>query len=563
MNPCQHRFRARSFSRPRLALVSLTVGVLSFPLFAPVAVRAGSYTFAYSGGTITASPLPPGQPAPTFSAGEGYSGGDTVTAYPPDMASVKVDDSASVTATLTWQPASGQTAVTDPPPTAAICLQTSDTSWDYTANGTASGSGSADCGLPNPWASTSATGGQSNGVNYSTQGSASAGSPLTAFSVSCPAKASFSGGGGSNPRDSVTGSADVSYGALAYPVFVNLSGTTLVNGTQELLTGQPCTASLTVGRDFFGDACSCTFSNYKWDIESSGGGSVVGGYIAQQAQGMTIPPASFQNPTITFYDGIQDTVTVNVTATVTYPDNTTGSLSATAMLTVVKPTVTSHDFTIKEVDTFTSDPNNVGPRLGAEEDWSNVTIGMPPGFSGGSGCFAQILQSTTEYDSRQTGGNYTIQEKLSNGQWVPIPAPCLDTDFPYPYANEWTVGTNGVGMGGDDPFFPVSPPLDSDDPGKPDWNKASGKDQFRTWVMYNPNPQSGNNIWVPLSNFDWNWNDTASLDTSVTPQIWRAGTFTGDKGLDFAPAVEWPVWNTWIPFTIINNSQTGTVAMHE
>ncbi len=356
-----------------------------------------------------------------------------------------------------------------------------------------------------------------------------------------------------------SGAAGVYYMASASPVTINLGGTKIVNGMPEALTGQPITVSLT------GLPAGCTFSNHKWGVQSQLGGSLCGGYIAQQAQGITTPPSPLNSPSVTLYDGIQDTVTVSVTATVTFPDKTTNLVNANATLVVAKPTVTSHAFSINGANSFMQHPNDTGSALGAQEDWSNVAITMPTGFSGGNGCFAQTLVSTSIIDTRQTGSNYTIKEKLSNGQWVAIPAPCLDTNFPYPYANVWTVGAsgaNGVGTGGDTPYFPVAPVLDAADTGMADWYKASGSDSFLTWVMYNPNPQSTNCIWVPLANFDWNWKSTAALNNSLTPMMWQAGAFSGDAGSDFAPTGVWPTWNTWIPFTIINNSPTGTVAMH-
>ena len=113
----------------------------------------------------------------------------------------------------------------------------------------------------------------------------------------------------------------------------------------------------------------------------------------------------------------------------------------------------------------------------------------------------------------------------------------------------------------DSSYFPVSPSLVSGDlSGVADWYKASGNSKFQTWIMYNPNIQSTSDIWVPLSSFDLNWKNTATLNTST--HMWQAGAFTSDSGSDIGQTGMWPLWQTWIPYTQINNVNTGTVEMH-
>ena len=359
----------------------------------------------------------------------------------------------------------------------------------------------------------------------------------------------------SGDSEAVASSASLTYTAAAYPVTISLGGTTTVNGVQEALSGQQISASVNL------NGAPGTVTGCQWDIESADGGSLVGGYSAQQGAGQTLAISSFHNPTVTFYDGIQDTVTVNAIATITFPDNTTGTVSAAAQTLIVKPTVTGNAFTSSEYDNFTQHPNDTSSSIGANELWAGVTISMPSGFSGGTGCFAQKIDSTSRVDTRHTGGNYTIQEKLGNGTWVAVPAPCLDTNFPYPYATEWDV--TSTGSGGDQPYFPVAPTLDADDTGNSDWYQASGNDAFQTWIMFNPNTQNSANIWVPLDMFDWNWSNTASLNTSVTPNVWQVGTFPGNSGSDIASTSTWPTWNTWVPYGVILNNPTGEIAMHE
>jgi hypothetical protein len=370
-----------------------------------------------------------------------------------------------------------------------------------------------------------------------------------AFCVSAIPSA-FMSGSSPHPYQVIGGNAYVGYTVAAFPVAISLQSTTLVNGAQKALTGQPITASLIFPN---GGPPGATLSNYQWDIESADGASIVGGYAPSQASGKTLSIGSFQSPNVTFYDGIQDTVTVNATAIIKFSDNTTGTLKATTQLMFVKPTATQPmPFQLTEHDNFAQHPNDTSSIIGAIEAWAGVRITMPPGFSGGTGCFAQLIGSTARTDTRHTGGTYTEKVQLSNGTWAAIPTPCLDTNFSYPFAIQWQVSSSGSGV--DQPYFLVAPPLNAGDNGGHDWYQAVGNDQFNIWVMYNPNVQNSADIWVPLASFNWNWSNMAALNVNLLPPAWQANAFVGSSGT-LTPTGIWPTWTTYIP--------SGELSMHQ
>lgn len=261
-----------------------------------------------------------------------------------------------------------------------------------------------------------------------------------------------------------------------------------------------------------------------------------------------MPVSFYNNPdpsSITFYDGIQDTVTVNATAPVTFLDNTTGTLKASSQIAVVRPTVTAATLNVTTWHNFDPHPNDTSSALGAYETWSDVKITMPPGFSSGTGCFAQMVNSTSRTDTRHTGGAYTEKEQQSDGTWVSLPTLCLDSSFPYlpDIAPLWQVSS--VGAGQDNPSFVVAPPLVAGDTGRNDWYHAQGGDHFTTWIMFTPDVSSSTDIWVPLSSFNWYWANAADFLTTSSPAGWvDSPPFVGAAGT-LTENHTWPTWNAF------------------
>ncbi len=463
----------------------------------------------------------------------------------------------TVTATLAWVPTTGQDATSDPPSSSVIVVESGSASeW-----GGGPGTGSADDG----WGDTSSQGGypgsssggggypgsaSSSGTHYEVKDGTSGTITLTkTLSASTPKNTTPDASG-----NFAAVGAMVSVGLNVLPpppATITLKGPITVNGTQEALTGQPVTATFNCGLP-----SGTTITNYKWDIESQEGASLVGGYFTSQPLGKTLSVTGLNDPSsssITFYDGIKDNVTINATVTVKLPDNTTGTVKATTQIGFVKPTVTAPiPFQQTEYDNFAQHGNDTSSALGAYEQWAGVRITMPDGFSSGTGCFAQILNSDARTDTRHMGGTYTQKVQISDGTWAAIPTPCLDTGFPYPYATPWQV--SGTGSGYDQPSFFVAPPLNAGDAGRNDWYHASGEDHFTTWVMFTPNNADPSFIWVPLGSFDWDWSNTADLNVNSLPPGWIANPPGGHHGT-LAANDNWPTWTNFTP--------SGALAMHQ
>ena len=181
-----------SFSAPRRlcapSLLLMMAG-LAITFLASPGAHAGSYTVTYGGGTVAVTAGNGTVPSPTFSTGHIYSGGTSTTIYDganPSSGGVVVDKSSSLTASLAWVPASGQTAATDPPPTAAILYQNVNASAGMNSqSGAGVGSGTASCGLPNATNTSTATS-MSSVATYYSAASVSMGGAITA--PSCAAR---------------------------------------------------------------------------------------------------------------------------------------------------------------------------------------------------------------------------------------------------------------------------------------------------------------------------------------------------------------------------------------
>ncbi len=489
------------------------------------------YDVSYRGGTTTVNSSPPtAYSSSTSTSAPGDWGGGAYTYFTSSGGSITC--AGQIIADFTWNP--GPNNAPAPASGSVIVTETANAYW--------SGPGSTgDCGLPNP-TTPSTTPPSQTATRYSVQGGPS-------FSVNCTPTASASGVA-SSPNSPLSANAFVGYVASASPATITLTGPITVNGTLEALTGQPVTATFNCGLPN-----GANITNYQWDIESLAGASIVGGYAASQASGKTMTVNGFNSPSsssITFYDGIQDTVVINATVTVKYPDNTTTTLKASAQIAFVKPTVAAPPFQLTEYTRFVQDPHDPSNVMGANEVWSGVKITMPAGFSGGTGCFAQIINSTSRTDTRHTGVPYTQKEQISNGTWIAIPAPCLDTNFSYPYAAQWQVSSTG--SGGDQPYFQVAPPLNAGDTGLNDWYHAQGEDHFSTWIMFTPDTQNAADIWVPLGSFDWYWSDMANLNGNSVPPAWQAGSFISSSG-SITSSTVWPTWSTYV--------FSGGAAMHQ
>jgi len=381
------------------------------------------------------------------------------------------------------------------------------------------------------------------------------------FSATRTAKVSITG--------SVTswgGGGSWTYSITASPVTIGVTGTHApATGDFRALTGQQITATLngTIG----------TVTSYTWSGLTSQ--TVFKSYDTSLATGQLVPlgtsdltgPATGATgpPSVGFYDSAADNVTISCAAVLLAPDNVT-TLNVTAnapQVTFLKPTATwsidpstlpmsgpivNGQPTTVNVAThigFNDNSNSTGS-FGAVTVWYPVTITVPTPFSGGNGCFAQIVTPSATVTRVPTGtgaATYSIKIQKANGQWV-SPGTGLDTGFPYPPGYTISNGTitggatssafivGGPGGSGDAPACAEAP--DDVDNGGTNWVSATLNDQFTTWLMYQP----PGGVWVPLKKTDW----SVTGNGSGGPNNWTAsGTYTAPNPADTSVFPQWNV----------------------
>ncbi len=220
----------------------------------PLAAHAGTYVVTFSGGTVTAVPAGGASPFTTNLVYQsvtlpGYSGvaGTTVT---PDAQGHATTGTATVSTTtaagqpnpliakFTWQPAQGQTVITDPPPTAAIVLQDcsapchSNMNYGPVTSACVDGLGGS---VSKP----------ADASTHSVQYVLGAVAADTSVSVSCSPSAIYTLSSGTAVGSNGSGNTLVTYNPTITPVTISLPNTILdANGKPHILIGQKCSASL-------------------------------------------------------------------------------------------------------------------------------------------------------------------------------------------------------------------------------------------------------------------------------------------------------------------------------
>jgi hypothetical protein len=227
---------------PRLcvsrAFSALALTLLSLVTLAPA--HAGSYIGpVYSGGIYTA-PSPQGiqTPYPYALTGTNY-GGASGGAGPPSC-------TGTITSTFTWQPAAGQTIISDPPPATVIVSESCTVSATTNYPGSM---GAYNTGLGQSGSVAFTPGGNNNtvtvtGIRYTT----TAGIPTITLQETPSATATTIGADSS-----------LSYTATATPVILTFYGTIKdSSGDDNILIGQGCSCTLSVG--------SYGLSKFQWTI---------------------------------------------------------------------------------------------------------------------------------------------------------------------------------------------------------------------------------------------------------------------------------------------------------
>jgi len=473
--------------------------VLASGLAAPPA-RAGSYTNAGSGGASPATVTPTADG--TIFGPLGASGTASVSPYSGNgnpTYTIQISPG-TLTNTFTWVPASGQTQDTDPPPTCVLVEQSSSTLW-YVRDewGTGTGSGTGDCGLSGATATSGTYGGNGpsqslSAISWSQQSGAS-------FSVSCSPTASFTGTTGT--QGWVTGEANVSGGASAYPITISLGGTKPdSSGNPNILVGQQCTATVNgIPSNLL------PYTTFDWSGIS---GTKFESWTVSSDQSHTteVDAIPATNPTQWYWnDSANASETVKCTVTITPPAGQGSPLSL--VVTAPKPvSVQVPHFTLvgttgyMQINTKAPNQNGAlclyaGPSAGQTGGINWVaTSTTPPLFGKGTVELVQIATpnlSYTAYTGSMTGALHNDPQNGHTG---------LDGRYPYPGSAE------------DEGATPVIPFTSNDSPTLPLSNSMGSvtmQHQFTDYLMYAP---PGSTQYVPLATMTWGTNGSATVPTT-------------------------------------------------
>ncbi len=465
----------------------------------------------------------------------------------------EVDGSVSgtITATLTWIPATGKTLQSDPPPTQLNIVEYGDAWFDSDWGGPQMpdpSDGVADDGLgdapvyTNGYGSLMAT---SQGYHV-VQKDASSGT----VTVTCSPSASnppsswlpYPNYPGYHYWDWTQGLCVVSF--TVYPVTMDLAGTTPdSSGNLNILVGQGCTASLSgIPADLL------PYTTYAWSVsdpsgtfQSWNGGGTTSPVVAILGLGPTNQPTAHW-----FWTDTAGLKTVTCKATVT-PPNGQGSpftLTVTEQVELQTPTYTANnlgglgyivqppltaDYRLEALPT----PSMINHNYQEGSSW-RVVMSIPTPFnSSGLYGYAQIIKPGEYY----TGNDGTENPVSSdNGQQG------LDTLFPY--LGDIYSADNTTSNDGDSPYVRFGT----------DENSADAvaavrlADVFQTYLMFKPSPGPGGPAddaqWVPLAESDWHTDMGAGRPTSGRwkdfPLLQGAGDVYVDA--DFFPQTVHPYW---------------------
>ena len=330
-------------------------------------------------------------------------------------------------------------------------------------------------------------------------------SPPELLQISSSPEAHVKATNSSSPTSASNGTASVHYGATVSPVYLLLNDQ---KTAFQALTGQQITGKLDLHQ-----APALKISAYTWTVSGSAiknwdpYGVAADKKTPQQLFPLTSDDltktdtspdhSGISVPPLNFYDQKAELVTVTCKIDFTFPNGRTSTLTVTSKpVTFLKPKVTNWGIETgyarlsAQPGIFALMP---APNTGFSggEYWHDVTISVPLPFSGGSGCFAQLI--TPNFEMFQDGSSIPAADPNNKAKG-------LDNNFPY-VGYQWVVPA--LGTQSDTPATGVG---SVNVPQYQGWNTANRSDQFTTWVMYKP-PAFGAQeaIWVPLQNYSWDW----------------------------------------------------------
>ncbi len=494
----------------------------------PAPARAGYYAVTYTG---------------SISGGPSYS--PTGTPW-PGSGSCNGSGTLTIQGTATWTNNQGPHD-TAPPPAGLIVEEGLNAA--PTGNGPPGGTATANDGFHDGPGATATpviqngveTGvtyaGSSMGIRWSAPSTTGASVALTSRSLSVTVTPIA----GSNPPSAAS---VFGYNADVFPVVLGLGGATQdSSGNLDILVGQRCTPSLSIGESIDSRTFTGTLSNFQWSATGTtfqswtinsnpAPGQDHTTYVANPSPNTAASPSWYWN------DLSQQTETITCTATVTPPtgQGSPFSVTATQKVTVMVPLFSATGVGgYMRVGQFRdggyylfATPNT--PLNGGGMNWEGVDeTPTSPVFGPGRLELVQIAIPNVSYVKFSTGVNDADPENNQVG-----------LDKAYPYGG--IVSTEPIWDDGD------SPQLVLQNGNSPVASSAQMTHQFQDTFMYQP-PNSGQ--WVPMATFNWstngnaaipatnNWADYTTAPGSNLPG--QAGTVSPSTG-QFTPTNIFPSW---------------------
>lgn len=473
----------------------------------------------------------------------GWGGGNASADPPPnpngaEVAGVgSVTCSGMITASIPWNGS-------DPLPKCVIVKETATATWSGSGGTGKDGLGgtatdSSEEGMP--------PGGSCTTVKYSAV-------PVTQSPVEVKNAPTATGSLPSVIPGAMSAYASVSYKVEVFPVSIDITGTTSSGSALFVLTGQQLTAKLSAGFPIQGNA------NPTWSF-SEGSDKCFGDFVISDTIDTTKSPpvtttqgksevknVNFAVKDLLFYTKRDGTVKVAATATVQFPDSTTGTVNAESKPVQSKRPIVDHWNILTGYVGWASGPGGVGASsvLSGDDlilrgysaddtggtarrgqDWKALVSVPAPFtgqtmFTGGNMAWAQIVKAERHSFFNSAPTDRPFERNGVEG---------LDAAFPY--ANH-TFLVEVEGESGDSPYQ------------KKQGYKVTAADLFQTWLMFRPNPVSTNQqtVYIPLEKYEWSWSGTAQV-TGVSPnveEIWQIISASGPGPTMKSNTYDFPIW---------------------
>ncbi len=354
-----------------------------------------------------------------------------------------------------------------------------------------------------------------------------------------------------------TGSGNAGLAKLtSYILQIQYGGTDLDGKTQDVSVGEQVTLSAK-----YGPSDMLLF----W----SPAGSVISGYTANNSSAKITPLGSTAEarPTLSYYWMDTDsgsTENENVTLTGTIPDSFK-EVSANTTFSVYRPrpSFTTQYLGPVALDTYYKGAPGVltlhdGDEAGTKNDPGiELNFSIPTSQFGGIPNLSTVqitdrLTVTTEQYNKSTKTVTTFEYTIPNSA---VPAPALDTDFPY-WNSYPTASAGGVAPYAycfDAPSYGVDPPPAGSGFGPGNWStyQVTISETFTHNLLFTPTVPSGiSSIYAPLSQVSWGWDAVADNPnnggfTLANPQQEPASP---PHGSDLPSLPQWnsnakPSWN--------------------